>query len=205
MAPASWRAVAIISMQRRTWTATSGSTSPSGQTGAVPATSTRSPTRTARLKPIEASNGDPLDTRRRSMAANLAGPTAPERARASTLRARGPTAQALPPEVALVRAQRDPVAARPDPPAHAASGGFHPPPRAGQCARGARRRPPADRQAHAARAAVLDHDRRRGPRHDRRGLLPQHRDDGRGPERGHDRRPRDVRQRLLRLRRLAPL
>jgi hypothetical protein len=41
----------MISKQRRAWTFTSGGQDPSGQTGAVPDTITRSPTRTARLNP----------------------------------------------------------------------------------------------------------------------------------------------------------
>ncbi len=49
----------MISKQRRAWAPASGAQEPSGHTGAVPDTSTRSPTRTARLKPMEASNGDP--------------------------------------------------------------------------------------------------------------------------------------------------
>ena len=40
-------------------TAGSGSTLPSGQTGAVPLTAIVVPTRTARLKPMLDSNGDP--------------------------------------------------------------------------------------------------------------------------------------------------
>ena len=42
----------MISKQRRACTPASGSHEPSGQIGAVPDTSTRSPTRTARLMPI---------------------------------------------------------------------------------------------------------------------------------------------------------
>ena len=56
---------------------------------------------------------------------------------------------------------------------HAPARGVHPLPRAGERARGARRRAARDRQQHAARAGLLDHDRRRGPGRDRRGLLPQ--------------------------------
>jgi hypothetical protein len=55
----------MISRQRAAWASGSGSQEPSGQTGAVPATSTRSPTRTARLKPITGSYGDPEATIRR--------------------------------------------------------------------------------------------------------------------------------------------
>ncbi len=46
--PASPIAVRMISRHRRAWAAGSGSQEPSGQIGAVPDTSTRSPTRTAR-------------------------------------------------------------------------------------------------------------------------------------------------------------
>lgn len=56
----------MISRQRRAWTSGSGSHEPSGHTGAVPDTSTRSPTRTARLKPILGSQGEPDETRRRA-------------------------------------------------------------------------------------------------------------------------------------------
>ena len=44
-------AATMISQQRRAWAAGSGSQPPSCHTGAVPETSTRSPTRTARLNP----------------------------------------------------------------------------------------------------------------------------------------------------------
>ena len=54
-APASARAARMISRQRAAWTSGSGSQEPSGQIGAVPATSTRSPTRRARLKPTTGS------------------------------------------------------------------------------------------------------------------------------------------------------
>ncbi len=43
-----------------------------GQMGAVPETSTLSPTRTARANPMMDSYGDPLDTRRRSISASYA-------------------------------------------------------------------------------------------------------------------------------------
>lgn len=49
----------MISMQRAAWALTSGTHEPSGQIGAVPDTSTRSPTRTALEKPTLSSNGDP--------------------------------------------------------------------------------------------------------------------------------------------------
>jgi hypothetical protein len=71
--PSSARAARMMAKHRRAWVAGSGSHDPSGQTGAVPLTTTRCPTRTARLNPIRDSNGDPDDTRRRSMAASLAG------------------------------------------------------------------------------------------------------------------------------------
>ena len=49
----------MISRQRRVCASTDGSTTSSGQIGAVPATTTRSPTRTARLNPAIGSNGTP--------------------------------------------------------------------------------------------------------------------------------------------------
>jgi len=49
------RASRMISRQRLACRPGSGSHEPSGQIGAVPDTSTRSPTRTARLKPISGS------------------------------------------------------------------------------------------------------------------------------------------------------
>src|SRR6266540_4688249 len=67
-APASARAAVMISRQRAACACGSGSQEPSGQTGAVPATSTRSPTRSARLKPITGSKGDPDETRARPSA-----------------------------------------------------------------------------------------------------------------------------------------
>src|SRR2546430_11984493 len=70
-APASARAASMISRQRRAWTPGSGSHEPSGQTGAVPDTSTRSPTRTARLNPMVGSKGDPEDTRCRSLTGRI--------------------------------------------------------------------------------------------------------------------------------------
>ena len=53
----------MISRQRRAWISGSASQEPSGQIGAVPDTSTRSPTRSARLKPISPSWGEPEATR----------------------------------------------------------------------------------------------------------------------------------------------
>src|SRR6266576_1045207 len=70
-APASARAASMISRHRRAWTPGSGSQEPSGQTGAVPDTSTRSPTRTARLNPMVGSKGDPEDTRCRSVTGRM--------------------------------------------------------------------------------------------------------------------------------------
>ena len=55
LAPASSSAAAMISKQRAAWVSGSGSHEPSGQTGPVPETSTRSPLRTARLKPMTGS------------------------------------------------------------------------------------------------------------------------------------------------------
>jgi hypothetical protein len=52
-APASRRAATMISRQRFVWLyASGGSSSPLGMTGAVPATKTWGPTRTAREKPM---------------------------------------------------------------------------------------------------------------------------------------------------------
>src|SRR4051794_19070100 len=53
---------------RIAWLKTSGSQDPSGHTGPVPDTSTRSPARTAREKPIGPSNGESEVARRRSSA-----------------------------------------------------------------------------------------------------------------------------------------
>ena len=72
--PASASALSMISRQRRAWTPGSGSTDPSGQIGAVPATMTRSPTRTARLNPTVVSNGLPEEMFWRSMPPTLAQP-----------------------------------------------------------------------------------------------------------------------------------
>ena len=80
---------------------------------------------------------------------------------------------------------------------------LHPLSGRGRGARGARRGPAADRQRDAARAGLLDHDVARGRDRDRRGLLPQPQHDARRPGADRDRRPRDVRQRLLRRRRRA--
>lgn len=49
----------MISKQRRACSPGSSGHDPSGQIGPVPDTSTRSPTRTAREKPMLASNGEP--------------------------------------------------------------------------------------------------------------------------------------------------
>jgi CubicO group peptidase (beta-lactamase class C family) len=57
----------MISRQRRAWSpASAGGSAPSGMTATVPATQTRSPTRTAREKPTRGSYGEPEETRRRS-------------------------------------------------------------------------------------------------------------------------------------------
>jgi signal transduction histidine kinase len=64
--PSSESAAPMISKQRRAWALASGGQLPSGQIGAVPETNMRSPTRTARLKPIVFSNGEPEDTSLRS-------------------------------------------------------------------------------------------------------------------------------------------
>src|SRR3954470_136461 len=66
-APTSCSACSTISMQRRICAAGSASSAP---TGPVPETSTRSPTRTARLNPISGSNGEPDEARRRSTSAS---------------------------------------------------------------------------------------------------------------------------------------
>src|SRR5687767_2525389 len=66
LAPRSSKAARMISKQRRACTSGSGSQEPSGQIGAVPDTSTLSPTRTARLIPILPSYGEPDEARRRS-------------------------------------------------------------------------------------------------------------------------------------------
>lgn len=63
--PASVRAASMISRHRLAWAPGSGSTDPSGQIGAVPATATLFPTLTARLNPNLGSKGDPEDTFRR--------------------------------------------------------------------------------------------------------------------------------------------
>ena len=53
VAPSSARASATISRQRRAWAAGSGSHEPSGHTGPVPDTQTRSPTRIARFSSVK--------------------------------------------------------------------------------------------------------------------------------------------------------
>src|SRR4051794_14157404 len=65
-APRSESAVPAILKQRIACANTSGSQEPSGHTGPVPETSTRSSTRIAREKPIGPSNGEPDVARRRS-------------------------------------------------------------------------------------------------------------------------------------------
>jgi hypothetical protein len=59
VAPDSRRASSMISRHRRACTPTSGSTWPSGQIAAVAETKTRCSWRTARLKPMVGSNGEP--------------------------------------------------------------------------------------------------------------------------------------------------
>src|SRR5438309_12024510 len=66
--PAPASAPRMISKQRSAFTSGSGSHDPSGHTGAVPDTSTRSPTTRARLNPMVGSNGDPEEICRRRRA-----------------------------------------------------------------------------------------------------------------------------------------
>jgi hypothetical protein len=66
-APASTSASSMIRRQRRACTSASGSQLPSGHTGAVPETSTRSSTAIARLKPMRGSYGDPDEIRVRGL------------------------------------------------------------------------------------------------------------------------------------------
>src|SRR3954453_24224645 len=70
LAPSSSSASATISTQRRICPAGSASSSP---TGPVPDTSTRSPTRMARLNPMTDSNGEPDEPRCRSTRTLTAG------------------------------------------------------------------------------------------------------------------------------------
>ena len=67
-APSSVSAIPATLNARIAWLKTSGSQEPSGHTGPVPDTSTRSPTRIAREKPIGPSNGESEVARRRSSA-----------------------------------------------------------------------------------------------------------------------------------------
>src|SRR4030081_3616449 len=60
----------MIWKQRFACTWGSGSQEPSGQTGAVPETSTRGPTRSALLNPMVDSKGEPDETRCRSSMAS---------------------------------------------------------------------------------------------------------------------------------------
>jgi len=69
----------MISMQRAACTPASGSQEPSGQIGAVPDTATRSPTRTAREKPIDASKGEPDVDLIRAMRSITLAPTGPHK------------------------------------------------------------------------------------------------------------------------------
>ena len=61
----------MISKQRRACASAPGSHDQSGQTGAVPETRTRSPTRTAREKPTFSSHGEPDEARRSSSPAEV--------------------------------------------------------------------------------------------------------------------------------------
>ncbi len=63
VAPASANAAATISKQRRACASAPSGHAPSGTTGPVPETRTRSPARTARLNPMFGSKGEPDDTR----------------------------------------------------------------------------------------------------------------------------------------------
>src|SRR5690349_23813225 len=67
-APSSVNAIPATLNARIAWLNTSGSQEPSGHTGPVPDTSTRSPARIAREKPIGPSNGESEVARRRSSA-----------------------------------------------------------------------------------------------------------------------------------------
>jgi hypothetical protein len=65
--PSCSTAAMITSRQRVVCTPASPTVDdPSASIGAVPDTRIRLPTRTAREKPIDASNGDPLEARRRT-------------------------------------------------------------------------------------------------------------------------------------------
>ncbi len=59
VAPASASAASMIAKQRRAWRPASSGHEPSGKTGVVPETRTRSPTRTARENPMVGSKGEP--------------------------------------------------------------------------------------------------------------------------------------------------
>ncbi len=62
-APASARAAPMISKHRRAWGPAPSGQRPPSTTGPVPETTTRSPTRTARLNPIVGSKGEPEEMR----------------------------------------------------------------------------------------------------------------------------------------------
>ena len=62
-APASASASSMISKHRRVWASAPSGEPPPGSTGPVPETTTRSPTRTARLKPMVGSKGEPEEIR----------------------------------------------------------------------------------------------------------------------------------------------
>src|SRR3984957_13719578 len=66
-APDSLKVAAMISKHRRAWRPASSGHVPSGHTGPVPDTRTRSPTWTARLNPMIASNGEPEEMRTGSL------------------------------------------------------------------------------------------------------------------------------------------
>lgn len=96
----------MISKQRRAWSPTSSGHDPSDQTGPVPDRRTRFPTRTARLKPIVGSYGDPEEisvrsvTPRRQYSIGLSGQPAGllrlRRRRKTTKRAPAATATSSP-------------------------------------------------------------------------------------------------------------
>ncbi len=136
-------------------------------------------------------------TRRRAAPRPRADRRRLERPRA-TGGARRRRAQAVAPEVALVRAQLAALEPRPD------SLGVHAPPgvrslaRARQRARGLSGWASGDRRAHTARTRGVAHRAGAGADPDRVGDVPEHRGDGGGARSGRDRRSLHVRQRLLR-------
>ena len=83
-APASTSASPMISKQRRACAPGSSGQEPSGQTGPVPDTSTRSSTQTAREKPMVGSNGEPeamFWRCRTTRVSQASAPSGPRRAR----------------------------------------------------------------------------------------------------------------------------